>query len=270
MPRSGRVKDIYTMLWLHVKRTERYIWDLIAWGITDFLWLTIYLLGALVFMDPADYPVLLPQVFWAMIAWGLISGPVWTIGNWMRFYINMGIYEEHELVGVDHNLFLSLRAIPTVVESLVIGVVAALFLTYITGYPALRADIPLLLAASLTAILLIAVLYGLILAYLSLYTSVPAPLLDLVSFLLFIVGGVAVPINRLPGVLQPIAIVIPYSHPSEIMRYAVNRAEPYLGLVGETIVTLVYIGILLFTVHVLSRKARRKARLHGVKGIGRT
>ncbi len=214
MQRRSLKHTLYTMLWLHIKRTGRYLGDLIAWGITDFLWLAIYLLGALVFMDPQEYPILLPQVFWALIAWGLISGPVWTIGNWMRFYINMGMYEEHELAEVSHSIFLSLRAIPTVTESLVIGVTAAFFLTYITGYPALRVDNPPLLFISLGTILLIAVLYGLILAYMSLYTSVPAPLLDLVSFLLFIVGGVAVPVERLPSILRPIAMLIPYSHPS--------------------------------------------------------
>ncbi len=268
MKRSLRM--LYAFTWLHLLRTSRFAFTLINWGIVDFLWMSIYVLAALVFADPSDYPVVVPTVFWALIAFSLMSTPVWTIGNWVRFYVNLGVFEEHELTGASHTAFLALRALPAIPMALISAMAASLFLYSVTGINPLRAAHPLLVAFSLLAILFQSTLYSLMIAYISLATRAPAPLLDFMNFFLFVAGGIAAPVARLPEPLRVIAVVTPYSHPAELMRYAVIGLRPYLGLVGEALATMGFIGVLAIMVAVISRISIDNVRRWGVRGIGRT
>ncbi|MET1100968.1 MAG: ABC transporter permease [Pyrodictiaceae archaeon] len=240
------------------------------WGIVDFLWMSIYILGALAFTSPSEYRVVAVNVFWAIVAWNLMSTPSWTIGNWIRFYILMGLLEEHELASASHSLFLTLRVIPSMIVSSVSAIAAAVFLTAITGANILVVRDPLLLAASLVAILAMATLYSLTLAFLSVFTSAPAPLLDMLNFVLFVAGGIAVPVSRLPAPLRIVAIATPYSHPSELMRYATTGMKPYLGVAGEAIASIAFIALLATGMTTAKRAAMKLIRREGPRGIGRT
>ena len=261
---------IYAMLWLHLLRTSRFTLSLVNWGVIEFLWLSIYILGVLTFASPSEYQLIVPMVFWAVAAFGLMSTPVWTIGNWMKYYVNTGVFEEHELYNVSHSAFLALRSLPSIVLTLASLAVAWVFLRELTGINPMRVEDPLLLVFGLSFILLLATLYSLIIAFLSLYTEAPGPLLDFMNLLLFIIGGIAAPVERLPGPLKTVAIITPYSHPAEIIRYASVGYEPYLGLAREIIATIGYTLLLALLVIIISRKAIDKAKREGVKGIGRT
>lgn len=258
------------MAWLHVLRTQRFTISLINWGLVDFLWISVYMLAVLAFTAPDMYPSVVPLVFWAIIGFTLMGSPTWVIGNWMRHYVNMGIFEEHEMLKVNHTLFLAMRIIPSLSMALIAGLAASLFLYAITGVNPLAIQNPLLLAASLLAILAMATLYSLTLAYLSLYLGAPAPALDLLNFMLFIVGGIAVPVGSLPEPLRWLAIATPYSHPAEIMRHAIAGLEPYLGLHGEALASALMLATLILVLRLMERKALSKARREGVRGIGAT
>ncbi|MEB3859880.1 MAG: ABC transporter permease [Desulfurococcales archaeon] len=261
---------LYALVWLHLVRTSRFTLSLVNWGVVEFLWLSIYILGVLSFADPSEYATIVPMVFWAVAAFGLMSTPVWTIGDWMKYYVNEGILEENELCNVSHTLFLALRALPSIVLTLASLGIAWLFLREVTGLNPARAEEPLFLLFGLSFILLQATLYSLIIAFLSLYTEAPGPLLDFMNLLLFVAGGVAAPIDRLPEPLKIVAVIAPYSHPAEVMRYGSVGYAPYLGLTAEIIVTIAYTSLLALTVAAVSRASLRKARVEGVKGIGRT
>ena len=263
-------KRVYAMLWLHVVRTSRYLWSLANWGVTEFMWIAIYMLGALAFTPEYKYSDVVPTIFWAVIAWNMMSTATWTIGNWVRFYINMGMFEEHELADANHALFLTLRTLPALVETLVAAAFVGVFLVNVTGVEVLRASDPLLLGASLALILAMSILYSLSLAFLSIIAGSPAPLLDFLNFILFIAGGIAVPVSSLPEALRVIAVLSPYSHPAELMRYASVGWTPYLGVDGEVLASLIYIAFMSIVALLVYRWARGKALREGVKGIGRT
>ncbi len=265
-----KLTRIKAVVWLHLVRSRRYFLDMVNWGIVDFMWISIYILAALSFTPRENYPEVVPIVFWAMFAWSLMSMPVWTIGNWVRFYVSMGVYEENELASINHSIFLFLRILPALLVSLVATASIALLLRYVTGINPLVAREPVLLVASLLGILSVATIYSLILAYLGLILSVPAPLLDFASFLFFILGGVGIPVEKLPSQARPIALATPYSHFAEVMRYSITSVEPYLGLEVEGVVALVYLLVLVLLLKIVSSYATRKTRREGVKGIGRT
>ncbi len=239
------------------------------WALVDGLWISIYVLGALTFASPSSYGVVAPMVFWAVLAWNLMSTPLWTIGNWTRFYIAMGVFEEHELAGASHSLFLSLRALPAIIVSLGTAAVVGGFIAYVTRAPILHVENLLLLAGSLAAITAMATLYSLTIAFLSLATRAPAPLLDFMNFLLFIAGGIAAPVSRLPGPVRAFAVATPYSHPAELMRMAAVGLKPYLEPRLEALLTVAWLAGLTLLWLAARRWALIRARREGVRGIGR-
>lgn len=266
---ASLLRQLRVMAWLHLIRTTRYLYSMANWALVNGLWTSIYVLGALTFASPQSYPMVAPMIFWAVLAWSLMSTPVWTIGNWASYYINMGLYEEHEVAGASHSLFLSLRSLPALLVSLATAAVVGGFIAYTTGAPILRVDDPLLLAASLGALTLMAVLYSLILAFLSLSTRAPAPLLDFMNFFLFIAGGIAAPVSRLPGPLRLFALATPYSHPAELVRLAAVGQPTYLPPRVEALATIAWILALTLAWTVTRSLAVSRARREGVKGIGR-
>ncbi len=256
--------------WVHLLRMRRLAFSLVNWGLVDFLWLSIYVFSVLAFAEPEAYPAIVPTVFWAMVAFSLMSTPVWTVGNWVRFYIGMGLLEEHEFAGASHSAFLAMRALPSIPMALVAGVGAAALLYAATGVNPLRVGDPFLLAASLAAILAQATLYSLLIAFAGMAMRTPTPLLDFMNFFLFMARGIAVPVSALPEPLRVVAVLTPYSHPAELMRHAVTGMEPYLGLEGEVLATLAYMAILGVAAWVASRWALRRVKVWGAKGIGMT
>ena len=264
------LRHVRVVLWLHLVRTGRYMTGLVNWAVIDGLWISIYVLGALMFTDPKDYPVIAPLIFWAILAWNLLSTPVWVIGNWAKFYINIGVYEEHELAGVSHNLFLSVRVIPAVMVALISAGFVAYLVHYVTGTNVLVAENLVVLVLSLVAILVISISYSLVLAYMAIITQAPAPMLDFLNFLVFIVGGVGVPVDSLPPLLRWIAAITPYSHPAELIRWASIGKEPYLGVSWEAVLTLGFVAAAVLLAYSMSRRATRYARKYGLRGIGRT
>ena len=265
----GLSRQFRAMAWLHLVRTSRYAFGMLNWALVDALWVSIYVLGALSFTDPREYPVVAPAVFWAVVAWSLMSTPVWTVGNWARFYVAMGVFEEHELAGASHSLFLSFRSLPAVAVGLASSAVVGAFVALVTGAPVLEARDPLLLAASLAAVHAVALLYSLTLAFLSLATRTPAPLLDFLNFLLFIAGGIAAPLSRLPGPLRAFALATPYSHPAELMRHAAVGMETYLPPPAHGALTLAWLAALTLVWRATSRYMLARARREGVRGVGR-
>jgi len=267
---QSKARALLAFAWLHLIRTSRFIYSIINWGVVDFLWMSLYVLAALVFTEPSSYPVMVPTVFWALIAFSLMSTPIWTIGNWIRFYVNMGLFEEHELRSASHTLFLSMRSLPAIPMALVSALAASAFLYSVTHVNPLTAANPFLLLASLVSILLLSTLYSLTVAYLSLATQAPAPLLDFMNFFLFVAGGIAVPVARLPGPLRIVAILTPYSHPAELLRYSVVGMTPYMGVSGEALATLAFMGLMSGILIAVSRVTLARVRMWGIRGIGRT
>ncbi len=261
---------VRAMLWLHLIRITRYIPGLVNWSVVDGLWISIYVLGAIMFTDPERYVEVAPLLFWAVFAWNLMSTPVWVVGNWSGFYINMGLYEEHEIAGASHSLFLSLRVIPSTIASLITAAVVGYMVYYVTGADVLAVREPLALVLSLASILALSLAYSLLLAYAAIVTQAPAPMLDFMNFILFIIGGVGVPVDSIPEQVRWIAVITPYSHPAEVMRWSITGREPYLGLAGEVLATIAFLAVAWATVYIASVLARRHARLYGVRGIGRT
>ena len=257
------------MLWLHLKRAVRYKYGLINWGIIEFLYMAIYMLGALAFTPRSEWGSVSQYVFWGVLAWTLVSTPTWTIGNWTQFYINMGLWEQHETIGASHSLFLSMRIIPAVIAGFIGSLSAYGFLYATVGGNIVLGGNLLLTLVFLLWLVFQATIYGLLLSYLSLLTSTPGPMLDVLNILLFIIGGIGIPVAKLPEGVRLFALFTPYSHASELVRWSAIGIEPYLGVMGEVVAGLLTTLGLGLTAWIVKVKAYGNARRNGIKGIGR-
>ena len=263
---SVRLKAI---VWLHVLRLWRYRYSFINMALNSTLWVTIFLLGALMFVPPEDLPSGMPLVFWGITMWTILSNSVWLVGAWTGFYISMGLVEEHMLVGISSSRVLVGRAIPGLSVSAAVILLIYYVLSSIVGVSRGIAEYPHLLVLGLSLLTVMALSYGLILSAISFRTGVPPVLLDIANFVVFIVGGIATPVSSLPPTLQKVAVLIPYSYPAEIVRYAAIGYKPFFALEVEVAVSVIVSAFMAALSLYLMRRSEEYIRRNGLKAIGR-
>ncbi|MCE4604754.1 MAG: ABC transporter permease [Aeropyrum sp.] len=267
---SRALEQAAVMTWAHFKRAWRMKYNMVNWAIIDALWLLIFIFAGLAFTPPEYYPRVVPILFFSMVLWSLMSTPIWAIGNWVRFYINIGLIDEHELAGASHVAFLATRSIPSTIISIISAIAVGTILYLATGVNPLRVgNIPLLLF-SMVMVLSMATAYALIIAFAGMKLKVPAPMLDIMNIAFFFIGGVAVDVDNIPWPLTIVAVLTPYSHPAELMRYAVSGFPPYLGFAGEVLASIIFLALLAAIVAVVYRIAYTDYRSLGARGVGLT
>ncbi|RLG84671.1 MAG: hypothetical protein DRO40_00560 [Thermoprotei archaeon] len=262
-------KLIKAILWLHLKRLGRYKYSFINYILIDIMWYLIFLLGALMFVPSEEYSITTVITFWGIVLWAIMNNSVWLIAGWTWFILSMGLVEEHYIRNVNPLAFVAGRFITGISISLA---TIPLILIIFTGI----ADISLLIvhniALLLLGILLIigyATLYALTLAALSFRIQVPGTMLDILNIFMYIGGGLGVPISKMPEQLRYVALAMPYTHAAEIVRYGALGIEPYLGLVNEIFIAIIYLlGIALVT-YIVVRRVMNYIRIYGVRAVGR-
>ncbi len=260
----------YAMAWAHGVRLWRMKWNLASYAVVTTLWMLIYSYAVIAFTGPSDLPRVVPSIFWALVAWVLLSTPLYAVGNWVKSYINLGLLEQNEVAGASHRLFLVMRVPPALAAATAAAIVAGILLYTSSGVTPLRASNPLLLAAGLLLVLSASAVYSLLLADLSILTRIPPNLIDFLSLLVFIAGGLAAPLESLPRPVQPLALLVPYSHAGEIIRLAAVGEPTVLEPCMHLAAALAIIVFMLAVEEAAHRAAMRSLKVRGASGIGVT
>ncbi len=260
---------IKAIIWLHFLRLWRYKFSFLNNILTTILWLTIFVLGALMFIPPEQWSDMAPIALWGIIMWQFLSSSVWYIGGWTWFFISQGFVEEHLLTNTSPVPVLVGRAITGLSVTLAASLLVALVFTGLAGTAVLSVDNPLIVLLGLTLLATMTISYALLLSAASFRIGIPGTILDIANFISFILGGLAVPIAGLPEQIRPIALVIPYAHAAEIVRYGVRGLEPYLGFTNELLVSIAFALTLALTARIVFKRTMRYIRIHGVKAVGR-
>ena len=260
---------IRAVIWLHALRLWRYRFSFLNNIFTTILWLTIFVLGALMFIPREQWGIMAPIALWGIIMWQFLSASVWHIGGWTWFFVSQGFVEEHLLTNTSPAAVLVGRAIVGLTVTLASSLLVALVFTGLAGPQVLLVNNVFYVIIGLVLLGAMTISYGLYLAAISFRIGIPGTLLDIANFISFILGGLAVPLSKLPLQLRIIALFIPYAHPAEIVRYGVRGLEPLLGLEVElTLSTLVAI-VMASIAYILFRYVLKHVRKYGVKAIGR-
>lgn len=259
------------IIYLHLLRTWRYKYTFINSTLNMMFWIAIFILGALLFVPEEELPATAPYMFWGVTLWNIISTSVWYIAGWsIWFFVSLGLIEDHMLHNTRALYVLAGRIITTAIQVAMAAPLMYLLVAYATGTRFPLAVHPHYLLYGITTATIMAVSYALILSAISLRTGVPGPLIDITNFLIFIVGGVAVPVSMLPGPLRSAAMLIPYSYAAEVMRYGAAGLEPYLPLSLEVTLSGILAAAMAITAYTLYTYLEGKyIRIHGIRGVGR-
>lgn len=257
------------IIWLHFLRLWRYKFSFLNNILTIILWLTIFVLGALMFIPPEQWNDMAPMALWGIIMWQFLSTSVWYIGGWTWFFISQGFVEEHLLVDTSPVPVLVGRAITGLSITLAASLLVALVFTGLAGTAVLSVVNPLIVLLGLVLLATMTTSYALLLSAASFRIGIPGTILDIANFISFVLGGFAVPIASLPAQIRSIALIIPYAHAAEIVRYGVRGLEPYLGFTNELLISITLSLVLALTARAIFKRTMRYIRIHGVKAVGR-
>ncbi len=263
------VAKLKAVLWLHALRLWRFKFSFLDMALSTTIWVTVFLLAALMFIPRGELPKVLPLVFWGIVMWNVASSATLLIGGWTHYYVSAGLFEEHAIVGISSALFLSGRALTGLSMSAMAIGFAYVVLSAMAGESVLVVANSLALAFGFIIVVIMAFSQGLIVSAISLRAGVSHVLLEIINLIMFIVGGFITPVRKLPDPLRYIALFIPYCHPAELVRYGAAYVEPYLPLWITAAISVV-LGMIMLTLATLSmRLVESRIKKHGLKAVGR-
>ena len=232
----GLLLKIKALLYLHSLRTWRFKYTFVNSTVNMGLWMAIFIIGALIFVPSSEIPKIAPYMFWGIILWTMLSSSVWSVGGWAWFIISLGMYEEHTIHNTSIIFLLSGRTVTVITDTALITPVLYFLIRKLSGPAVSYVSNPVAILGGLVTMFVMAMSYGLMLSAISFRIGVPGTLLDISNFLLLVLGGIAIPISKLPSLMRYVALAIPFSYPSELTRYGATGAPTYLPL--QTLVGL--------------------------------
>lgn len=264
-----RTYKLRAVAWLHILRLWRYKLSFINSALTITLWILIFLLGALMFMPGEAMPEAIPTAFWGIAMWNIVSNVVGLISGWTWYYLSQGFVEEHMLADTSPFLVLAGRPITGLSMSLLTIIFTYVVTSPLSGSPFVAVADPLILVMGLLSIVLMSMAAGLILAALSFRVGVQQMFIEVMNLALLVVGGLATPISRLPEYLRPVAILVVFSYPAELVRLGAIGLSPWLPLDALMMLSLILTLSMLALALLAMRWIEARMRKHGLKAIGR-
>lgn len=253
------------VLWLHTIRLWRFRWSFLNWILSDAAWIFLFVLGALLFVPREQLSMAVKGAFWTIVAWSVISNFSSLIGSWMNFFISIGMVEEHLVRG-----FSPFKALlGRLITGSSITIASLLFMAMLVGgafhVDLLSADRTWLLVLGLGLLAVEGISYGFTVAAISMRTSVPNNLLEILN--LGIIGLLMVPVQAIPGSARLAYLCIPYVAPSHLMKVATSSALPML-LEKAVLISALEATAMFFVALFAMRLVEVWIKRNGVKAIG--
>ncbi len=252
------------VLWLHTLRLWRYKWSFLNLILSQAMWVFLFILGILLFV-PRDYIGLAcREAFWIIVAWTIVSQTSTMVGGWMRFFITLGMIEEHILRNISpFNVVLG-RIIP----SSAVSIGTLLFIALIFG-EAFNTNVFSvynigLLVLGMLLIFIQSLAYGFTIAALSVRIGISRGIFEILSFA--IVGLLMVPVENIPSPLNTLFLSVPYVAPMHLSKLALSSSN--FMLIQSTIISLVEtVAMIIVAVHSVT-SSEEWIRRQGVKAVG--
>ena len=264
-----RFYKIKAVVWLHILRLWRYKISFLNMALSITLWILLFLLGALMFTPKGELIKAIPIVFWGIIMWNMMSNTISLISGWTWYYLSQGFVEEHILT--DTSPFLVLVGRP--ITGLCLSALAIIFI-YITlsglgGSPIITIMDPFSLTLGILTLTLMSMSVGLILAALSFKTGVQQMFIEMLNFIILMVGGIMAPLSKLPRFLVYVAILIPFSHSAELVRYGAAGIKPWIPPIIIAPLSLILTAVLLSISILTIKRIEKCIKISGLRAIGR-
>jgi len=253
------------VLWLHTIRLWRYRWSFLNMILSEAAWIFLFVLGALLFVPSEQLGVAVKAAFWTIVAWSVISNFSSLVGAWMNFFISLGMVEEHLVHGFSPFKALLGRLITG--SSVIVA--SLLFMAALVGgafhVNLLAIDSVGLLTIGMILLAAEGLSYGFTVAAISMRTSVPHNLLDILN--LGFVGILMVPVQALPEGARLAYLCIPYVAPAHLVKVATGSMPPVL-MAEALAISALETAAMLAAAALAMRSVETWVRRNGVRAIG--
>ena len=264
-----RLYKIRAVIWLHILRLWRYKISFLNMALSITLWILLFLLGALMFTPKGELFKAIPIVFWGIIMWNIMSNTISLISGWTWYYLSQGFVEEHILTDTSPFLVLVGRSITGLCLSALAIIFIYITLSGLGGSPIITIMDPFSLTLGILTLTLMSMSVGLILAALSFKTGVQQMFIEMLNFIILMVGGIMAPLSKLPRFLVYVAILIPFSHSAELVRFGAAGIKPWTSptviVPLSLILTASFLAISILTI----KRIEMHIRISGLKAMGR-
>lgn len=259
--------SVKAILWLHIIRLWRYKWSFLNMILTYVVWILLLMLGILLFVPKESLGITVKAAYWTILAWNVISQFSSLIGGWMGFFISTGMVEEHILRGISPFKVITGRVIPGFSVILMSQAFIAVLLGEMFKVDVLGIINPALTIFSFVLLMMESLSYGLIISSISLRTSIPHAMLEILNFAM--VGLLMMPVTSLPPMLGIIYLAIPYVAPTYLMKIAtiggIGGAPLYFeAMLISVVETLIFLVIGIYSM----KRSEEWMKRNGVRAVG--
>ncbi len=256
---------IKAILWLHTLRLWRYRWSFLNLVLAEAAWVFLFVLGALLFVPKEYLGLAVKSAFWVIVAWNVISECSSLIGAWMNFFISIGMIEEHILRNISPFKVILGRVVTSFSVIFVTLFFISAILNGVFETNVWSVNDPYLLALSFIALALQGLAYGVTIAAISVRTSIPHNMLEIINFA--VIGLLMIPLEKVPGLLAIPFLCIPYVASTHLAKVGASGAQPYM-LLEALAISLAETIIMLAVAAYMIKKSEEWIRKNGVRAIG--
>ncbi len=253
------------ILWLHTLRLFRYKWTFLNEALGVFLWIMIYIIGTSLFLPNKEEKILI-NLFWMITAWEYIRVSVRVIGNWINFFLSIGLIEEHIMRNISPFVVLEGRVITSTAVIAVTVFLVGIFIKIVYNVNVLSINNPYILIFGLITLMIQSIYYGKILSLLSLSTSISQTFwnyLNFSSLALFVI-----PPEKLIFPLNIIISIAPFTSSVYILKNGINGIYTHDLFTLAATFSLINCILMKTLETYLSSKVLKKVLKNGYKGIG--
>ncbi len=256
---------VKAIVWLHTLRLWRYKWSFLNLILAEAAWIFLFVLGALLFVPKEYLGPAVKSAFWMIVAWNVMSQCSSLIGGWMNFFIAIGMVEEHLLRGTSPFKVILGRVVPSfsvVIASLffIAAILNGVFHTNV-----LEVADPYLLVLAFSTLAAQGLAYGITVAAISVKTSVPHNMLEIVNFA--VIGLLMIPLDRIPSLLTIPFLCIPYVAPAHLAKIGASASQSYM-LSEATAISLLEALLMLAIAAYMIKNSETWIKKNGVRAIG--
>jgi len=233
-------------------------------ALTASIWGTLFILPMTLFFRGEDIATALAYALIAFSMFFLLSSASWIGFNIRRNVMN-GIIENQLVTGLSLSEFITAELVTGLIHTIV-GIATFIILASITlGTPMLNLVNITALIIGIVGLLLLMWGHAALIGAATLIAGTSSIIIELTSWIIPLVSGMIAPLYRLPEPMRIFALMTPFSHPCELIRYSVLgietaislQLELVLGVVAPLIYTIIGYVIIKFTLNKIRREGFR-------------
>ncbi|MCP8303854.1 MAG: ABC transporter permease [archaeon] len=271
MPNIKLLKDLATDLmassWKNWKIMARYPEWLLSELIDSILYLTMFLIGVLIFLpnfSSAQGSLAVNSLVWGFVFMVNFGYAIWNLGFSLQGENRTGTLEQVFLTPTSRLAFIVGAGLQSFATGALLITILLPLINLFMGIPIIVQDVALLMV-SYTIMIIMMLGFGIIFASLILLLRTPEGIGSLTYFLVMILASVFVPATTLQEPLRTIVSLFPLTYPIDMIRHSAigtpTLFEPIFELVltGMISVGMFFFGLLTF--RLIERRLKREGSL---------